>query len=151
MSTSNSSKKKPIGKTHKNKARRRMELIEILSGSSWFMFFKDFLYVMTLQEAVFLQDLVNNYNMADDSDVDDDGYFRCTMSYLNFPPMNWTEDLQKKLIKSLEEKGFVERKISKTTPPQRWIRINIEKVIDEIGQIKGENRPKRRKTWKNSK
>jgi hypothetical protein len=127
MTKDNSSGRRKTGKNV-----RREELLSLLRSSNWFVFYRDFCYVMKHTEALFYQDLINKYATAAGADVDGEGYFRCTVGYLDYPPMFWTEDLQRKLIPSLEAKGYLKKKTSKTAPPMRWIYLDVEKVLDDI-------------------
>lgn len=140
-------------KTNSNRTKqadksRREELLSLLSANNWFPFRRDFCLVMDLHEAVFFQDLINKYSTAAKEDVDDEGYFRCTVEYLDYPPMNWTVKMQKKGIASLEEKGYLKRKLSRTTPPQRWLYLDLEKVMDDIREVQAGVLTTPRKTWR---
>ncbi len=128
MSPSNSSSAAPGGK----KKSQRIELMARFGGRGWFFFYVEFCWVMTDREAVFVQRLINLYNMADKSDVDEEEYFRCTTEFLNYPPLRWSQKRQDRLFTKLGKKGYVLKKITKTTPPIRYVYIDVEKIQEDI-------------------
>ncbi len=159
VSTDNSSTTKKS-----DKKMVRDALLGLLPSSRWFIFCRDFCYVMKPEEAMFVQDLINRYDAADEEDIDNEGYFRCTVDYLDYPPMNWSEETQKRLFVALgpaaakrskksaaANKGardYLRKKLSKTTPPQRWVFVNVKKIMQDIADVKKEQGTTYKKRWK---
>lgn len=138
-------------------------MLGLLSTARFFVFRRDFCLVMSKMEALFVQDLINLYDAADDSCVDEDGFFLCTTNFLENGNLPWSVDEQKRMFIALEPapedckdeeerakyKGYVEKRLSKTTPPQRWVRIDVEKLNKDVKKALEEREPRRKKKWRN--
>jgi hypothetical protein len=86
---------------------------------------------MSKLEALFLQDLIN-HSAAPKTVKADDGYFLCTVEYLQ-NSLNWEHKAQARYLSTLTKAGYISvRKVG--IPPRRWIYINfraIEEALDK--------------------
>jgi hypothetical protein len=96
--------------------------------------------IMTASEALFWYDLLS-YASLDSATIDDEGYFLCTEEFLEKSAMEWTRDQQKRMTKSLSEKGLLRIK-KQGAPATRWLfldYIELERRLSKarIKKMKG--------------
>ena len=106
-----------------------------MSTGNYFIFNRDLVVLLGLdhKEALILQDMAN---LAGLSGVkkDKDKFFLCTSKFLE-KTSAFPHATQTRLLTSLVEKGYV--KLKKVgMPPQRWVRLNLVKLWDDVGKAK---------------
>lgn len=112
----------------------------------YFPFFRKFARLLTKMEALFLQDLYNRRQMTVDAlatwmkkhpkrrpPVDEEGFFRCTVSYLQNPRyLVWSPQEQKTMIRGLKAKGYIKTRLGREVPRRRWVLINIVYMEEQL-------------------
>ncbi len=120
----------------------RRHLLRARDAGNYFIFSR--LYVlsglMTREEALFYQDLINIAGMG----CDVKGWFRCTDARLE-KSLAWNKDSSKKWFKRLKQRGFIEIE-KRGVPPHRYVRLNIEFIEKALDKSIEENPPKPSKT-----
>lgn len=115
-------------------------------GGGWFAFVTKYLWIMSIQEAVFLQSIINLSGLEKAKKFEDeDGkeFFMCTEAFLSNSIAEWSADVQYNYLKQLQKLGFIEV-IRKGIPSKRWVHIKfpeIHKAITEQENIR-ENKAK---------
>ena len=124
----------------------RRHVLRARSTRNHFTFSRDWTYIMSRLEALFLQYLVNRASnpkvpkrILCDPDGTEREYVLLSQKYLSKPPMAWDIKIQASYLASLKEKGFV--KISnngwKKARRCRWVHVDllaIETAIDEVSK-----------------
>src|SRR5262245_39186135 len=88
----------------------RRHLLRAQAARNHFTFRRDFVTsgLMTRDEALFFQDLLNHAAMCESSGkTDDGGWFLCTVKYLR-RSLGWSKDIQARLINALMRKDFID-------------------------------------------
>lgn len=119
----------------------RKHVLRARSTRNHFTFCRDWVWIMTKMEALFLQDLINRASSpkADKQIIDGKEFVLLSNKYLQKPPMSWDDRTCTKHLASLEEKGFVQivRRGWKGKRFCRWVHIDvlqIETVLDEVAK-----------------
>lgn len=95
----------------------------------YFIFFRDFFLIMGKLEALILQDLINRAAIAEDKHRVKDGYFRCTIRYLE--KAGWSEREQRTYLRPLIKAGFVKTK-RQGLGALRWMKIDYPKLEEAL-------------------
>lgn len=122
------------------------------SISNHFTFQRNFLLVMSLNEAVFVQDLLNRAagknakvrllcRRSDEAVVP---FFRCSIKFLSRDrnPLQWNKDQQMYLLRKLAKRGFLYSIIiKKAYDNQRWVFIDVAAIHNAIATVQAKRNP----------
>ena len=113
----------------------------------YFIFFRNYGRILSKEESLFLQDLINRSSLMKDiasrlkgrrrksPPYDEEGYFRCTSKFLMNPKyLPWSIKDQKRLFAKMLKLGFISIR-KRGSPQKRWVKINyfrIEEALDEV-------------------
>jgi hypothetical protein len=98
-------------------------------SGNFFHFFRDYLKVMTLEEAVVLQSIVNMGRGNSDST----GWIPCTADYLH-KTLNIGRRCRDRAVSGLEEKEYLETKLS-GVPAKKYVRVDLIRVEEAIDSV----------------
>lgn len=107
------------GKRPPNKYRRWLDRRS--DTGNYFIFFRDYLEVMSIEEAVVAQSLINL-----GSSRSKDGWVRCTQLFLH-QQLKLTRRQQDRILSSLKARGIIQVE-SRGMPPNRWVCIDVERI-----------------------
>jgi hypothetical protein len=112
-------------------------MLRAKAAGNYFTFFRNYVTsgVMTRDEALMVQDLINLASMK----TGDEGWFNCTVAYLE-KSLAWSADTQKRVLKSLDEKGFIEQQ-RRGIPPSRYVRVDIDAIETALDAAEDEKQP----------
>ena len=118
----------------------RKHVLRGRSTHNTFIVQRDWALVMTIEEAVFLQDVANRislrntplYKIEEEDGVCEFGL--CTEKYLMRPPFSWNSKIQKRLLNKLIEREYV-RTIRRGLPARRYVYIDIKKIESDIDDV----------------
>ncbi len=111
-----------------------------MASGNWFLFRRDYVVsgLMTKTQALFFQNLINVSAMTGVRE-DADGFFQCSFRYL-YESLRWNPTSQKNTMKWLEKKRYLETRLVKAKDSgrdndERWVRVDISKVEDDLDKL----------------
>lgn len=104
----------------------------ILSSGNWFLFPRDFLRIMSVEQAVLLAHLINFSNLLKASLLKD-GWFYCTAKKLHHD-LGMSPKTQSRVLRLLANSAFIEL-VKKGLPAKRHIRINFIALETRLASI----------------
>lgn len=111
--------------------RRYMTTTQRLYDSDrWCIFCTDFLFAMTMEEAVVITCLLNYAKMQEREGKTEDWWFRCSSKGV-CSSMNISRACEERLIRKLCERGFIKREM-RGNPARRWLSIDFDAIDEQV-------------------
>lgn len=112
------------------RAEERKILLKAFTSGTWFQFPKQFLLSMSYGETIFLSFLINHASVVG-AEEKHAGWFYCSMKTICRELYLRNTKQQSRIIKSLEDKGFIETTV-RDIPARRYIRIRILEIVEHL-------------------
>jgi hypothetical protein len=101
-------------------------LMELYDSGRWFMFPKEFLLVMPMEEAFLLAFLINQYRKCRADELYDGGWFFCRIATVE-KNLLLRERTQQRLVAKLKAKGFLQSR-RYGMPAKRYFKVNVVRL-----------------------